>query len=268
MPKTLAKIGRIFAMEWERTLQYRTDALLWMLAEAAVPLVSLAIWYAVATSSPAGLAPRDVLTYYVIIIFVKIAVDAWNGFFLAQEILNGEVVTKLIRPFGLVIWYGIVNNITEKIVKLIIPVLFLIGLLGFSPDVFSPIIYQSSRLVLFALSLLLATVLAFLVDFTIGTMAFWLEDVFQIRRYEMLLYSVASGLLIPFAFMPPLAVKILGFLPFRYLISAPAEILLGQPVGITVSSLLAIQAAWIIALAILARILWIKGLQRYAIPGQ
>ncbi len=254
-------------MEWSRIIQYRTDAFLWMFAEAAMPLISLAIWYTVATSSTRGPTPTEVLTYYILVMFVKIMTDSWNGAFLARDILSGEVVKLLVKPMA-VVWHGIVNNILEKIFKLLLPIaVFSLALVTFS-DAFAPAIYQPVNVLLGLLSLGLAIPLGFMIDEVIGYMAFWLENVFQIRRYKMMLESVASGLLIPFAFMPPLAVSLLGYLPFRYVISAPAEILAGNTVAASPITVIGIQASWVAAMILLARFLWMKGLRRYAVPGQ
>ena len=62
MRKYLKKISRVFIMEWSKSLQYRVDVVLWMLAEAAIPLVALAIWYAVAKTNT-SLSPTDILTW-------------------------------------------------------------------------------------------------------------------------------------------------------------------------------------------------------------
>lgn len=263
----LIKVNRVFIMEWNRAILHRTDAILWMMAESIIPLISLALWLTVSQNSSSAPAPRDVLTYYLIVIIIKLVTDVWNGVFLANTILNGEIVTKLIRPFA-VIWYDIANNVVEKLLKSSISVPVIVLFFVLKPDYFSPAIYGLKNILLFLLSLMLAFILAFTMDMIIGMLAFWLEDVIQIRRYKYLFESVASGLLIPFAFMPAFFVNTLGFLPFRFIISAPAEILTQQTVGISTATIIILQVLWIIVAIIMAVVLWHKGLKRYAPPGQ
>src|SRR5687768_14399479 len=118
MPAGLRKIGRLFAMEWGTILQYRSDLILWTVGEAAVPLISLAIWFAVARQSTTfAFTPNDTIVYYLLIILVRMLTNAWNGYFFSQEILTGELVRFLIRPMS-VFWHHITNNITEKLIKL------------------------------------------------------------------------------------------------------------------------------------------------------
>jgi len=267
MKATALKVSRVFLMEWNRVVQYRADAFLWMVAEAIIPLVSLTIWFTVAKSSTNVPTPQDILTYYVLVILIKLATDAWGGVFLAQEILNGEIIKSLIRPLA-VVWYNIANNLFEKILKAIIPVPIIIFILVRWSDHFSPAIYQPTRIALFVLSLSLAMILSFTIDFILGMIAFWIEDNFQLRRYRYLLESFTSGLLIPLVFMPTALVGIIGFLPFRFIISAPAEIITGQTILINTVAILAIQAAWVVITILAAIFIWHKGLQRYAPPGQ
>jgi ABC-2 type transport system permease protein len=238
-----------------------------MFAEAAAPLISLAIWYTVAQTSESGPTPRDVFTYFIIITFVKIITDSWNGIFLAREILNGDVIKNLIRPLH-VFWYGLANNLTEKVFKLILPLVALIVSLNVWPNAFSPAIFEWRNILFFLVSLVLAIAVSFNIDLIIGLMAFWLEDAMQIRRYKVMLEQVASGLLIPFSFLPPLALAIFSYLPFRYITSAPTEILLNQTPGTTVWQLIVWQIIWFIGSAGIIAWQWQAGLRRYAVPGQ
>src|SRR3989338_6101784 len=187
MRKFFQKIGRIYAMEWGRVLEYRIDVIAWSLAAASITLVSLALWYNVSLQNPTGLSPQETLTYFLLVIFIKIITDAWNGFFTAWEILNGDIVKYLIRPFPM-IWNDIINNTVEKCIKLLIP-------------------------------------------------------------------------------LPLFIFFLFSFLPFRYIVSVPAEILLGQPSFNQSIQLLLYQTVWIFLIIMLAYTLWQKGLQRYAVPG-
>lgn len=267
MRKFFKKILRLFAMEWSRVLEYRVDIIAWSLAEASIPLVSLALWYNVSLQSSSGLSPRDTLTYFLLVIFIKIFTDAWNGFFISWKILHGDIIKYLIRPIPM-IWNDLVNNIVEKSLKLLIPLPVLLVLIIIFPHVFSPQIFIWSHWLLFVPSLLLAISLSFTLETCFGFLAFWLEEAQQIRAFKSILEIVASGIFIPFAVMPPTVKTVLSFLPFRYIVSAPAEILLGQASLIQSTQLLLNQLVWIFLLVILSHTLWQRGLQRYAVPGQ
>lgn len=263
----LRAITRVFIMKWSEVLQYRGDLVLWTFAIAITPLVSLAVWYAVATSTQSAQDPRDILTYYILVMLLGIATASWQGFELIQEILSGAIVRYLIRPLSM-FWIRIAGTIVTKILQLSVPVLTFCGVLLIFPHWFSSALFKVEHLLLFIPSLLLAITISFIMDMTIGTMAFWLEDAQELQSYRFLLMQVASGILVPFAVMPPAARDVLGSLPFRYIISAPAEIILGQAEGTAALALLAYQALWVVVLALLLAFVWKRGLKIYAAPGQ
>lgn len=263
MRKTL----RLAAMEWSMMLQYRTDVLLWTAAEAVTPLITLAIWYRISQQTSSALTSQETITYFLGVVFLTIVTGAWGGFFLANDILTGKIVQYLIRPLS-IFWHHIEQNILEKILKLFIPLPVVILCLYFFPEWFSPKIFIPSHILLFIPSVLLAIVLAFVLDIALGTLAFWLENANQIRGYRYMLETVMSGKLIPYTALPAAVFTAFSWFPFRYIISAPLEILLGQAEGSQAWKLLGYQSAWLLALLLILIILWKKGLKRYAIPGQ
>lgn len=254
-------------MEWSRLLQYRADILLWMTAEAAAPLISLAIWYAVAQQSTHGPNPKETLSYYILVIFLIIITNAWGGFFLSQDILKGSIVTDLMKPFS-PFWRHIFNNLVEKAMKLMIPVpLFFLALWLF-PYAFTPSLYEIRLWPLFILSVILSASLSFTVDIIFGIIAFWVEDAQEIRHYKDSIHTITSGILIPIAVMPPQARAIINLLPFRSIITTPAEILLGRLGNTEILAALGLQVIWLTITIGLMAFLWKKGTKIYAPPGQ
>lgn len=261
------KVARIFVMQWSALLQYRLDIFLWMMVEAMTPLVSLAVWYKVAQQSEGPLTATETLTYYLVVMFVFVITNSWSGFFFAREILNGELVRLLARPLP-VFWRYISENVTEKTIKLFIPILlFALALVAF-PHLFSSGIYHVRHWLFFTVSLGLATILSFVLDMCFGVIAFWIEDSDQLRHYKILFHEFTSGVIIPFALMPLLVQRIVGFLPFRYIISVPTEILLGRIAGAQLLWMMTLQALWAAAFVGLLAVLYRRGLKRYAVPGQ
>jgi ABC-2 type transport system permease protein len=263
----MRKFGRILAMKWSENLQYRGDILLWTIADALVPLVALAIWYTVAQAGSPEIPPREIFTYYIFITFVRAVTIAWGGYFLATDILRGDLVKYLIRPLS-VFWIHAAENVTVKAFRLALPLPLLLIALWRWPDFFSPAIYEPRHVVLFLVSTLLAAILAFTFDMATATIAFWLEDVVQIRDYQLMLYEISSGTLIPLLFLPPLIQSVFSFLPFQYMLATPVEILLGKITLVAAWEQMGIQVLWIIGSAVALTILWRRGLKVYAVPGQ
>lgn len=262
------KLLRLLHMEWSANLQYRTDILLWTISETMTPLIALAIWYAVATySTKAVVSQGDILTYYLLVFFTFVLTNVWNGFFFSREILNGEISNYLLRPIS-VFWHHFLQNVGEKVIKLIIPIPLFIFFALLAPHLLSPAIYEPRNIGFFIISIILALVLHFYIDMSLGALAFWLEDAFELRRYKDLLHDFSSGVMIPFALMPPALAAVLGWLPFRYIVAAPVELLMGKMTLAGAAQVFLIQLAWIGGAVVLVTILWRKGLKRYAVPGR
>jgi ABC-2 type transport system permease protein len=265
--KLVKKISRYAAMEWSRLLQYRTDILLWMVAEAATPIVALAIWYTIAQKSTQGPSPKETLTYYILVIFLIIITNAWGGYFLSMDILKGNIVSDLMKPFS-PFWRHILNNIVEKSIKLAIPIPLLALALWLFPHIFAESIYNPKLWPFFILSVIVGATLGFTLDIVFGIIAFWVEDSQEIRHYKDSLHMITSGILIPIAVMPLKAQTIVNALPFRNTITTPVEILLGRLSGSELVSALALQIAWLLVTIGLVAFLWKKGIKIYAPPGQ
>ncbi len=261
------KLLRLLQMEWSASLQYRADIVLWTISETMTPLIALAIWYAVAKYSDNNVSQSEILTYYVLVFFTFVITNVWNGFFFAREILNGDIVNYLLRPLS-VFWHHFLQNVGEKSIKLIVPIPLFLLFAFFAPHLLSPAIFVPRHLAFFAVSVSLALLLHFFIDMSLGALAFWLEDAFELRRYKDLLHDFTSGVMIPFALMPSALAAGLSWLPFRYIVAAPVELLMGKRVGSDAWQVLLIQVAWIVAAAILVSILWKRGLKRYAVPGR
>ena len=260
-------LQRLFVMSAGVNLTYRFDIFIWTLAEAAVPLVTLGIWYTVSRQGVLSISPQETITYFIFIMFARSATNTWVGFFLSREILSGELARFLVRPLS-VFWEHMADNLTVKVFRLGIPALILLVLLVIRPVWLAPAVYEPVHLVLFVVSLLLGMILAFTFDAIFALFAFWLEDANQILRFQHMLWQIATGILIPYAVMPPFLFLTLRWLPFRYMVSVPVELLLGQIPAHAAPAFMGGQIGWIAISATLVWWLWQRGLQRYAVPGQ
>lgn len=267
MPKATKAFGRLLILSWSKALVYRVDIFTYLVFSLISPLVALAVWYSVAKNGGLPLNPREVVTYYLFIMFVELMTRAWRGMYLVEQILTGKVVAYIIRPPA-ILWEFVTSNITTKIIQTTLPLILLLVAVILFPQFFSPNIYEPTRVLLFCLSLALAIALSFSFDLSLGMLAFWLEEAHEIHGYRFFLMQVASGILIPLSVMPPTLQAILNWLPFRYIIAAPVEIIMGQAQALATWQVIGLQALWLLGFAVVLRVLFIFGVRRYAVPGQ
>ena len=261
------KYLHLWNASWARALAYRGDIFLWTFAEVAMPLVSLAVWFSVSSAGAGPFTPADTLTYYLVLMFVYSFTDVWNGFFLSRDILDGAVVRLLVRPVP-IFWEYALRNLSAKAIRMPAMLVAFSIIFVLARNLITPAIFEPLHILLFAISLVGGLALAFWFDLCFAMLAFWFEDAIQIREYKEVVFNLAAGVLIPLAFMPQAVQSFFAWLPFRYIISAPIEILMGQVSGAGAVQLILAQAAWIVATVVVLRLLWIHGIKRYAVPGQ
>ena len=158
------------------------------------------------------------------------------------------------------------NNLGEKIVKLplLLPLVALVALF-FWADLRLP--NQPRDWLLFALALPLAATVAFLLDFVIGSLAFWMQDVSGLVRLKNLVGALLAGQLVPLALFPPEAAGFLEAQPFRYTLSFPLELLTGSLAPVAIVRGFAWQVGYCVGLWAFYRLLWRYGLRSYSAAG-
>ena len=258
--------GRLAAMNVMLTLEYRGAFLVYMCNVVAGPTISLLVWLTVgAQGVPLPYDRSQFVTYYVLLSLVSMLTATWLGGYLAETIRLGRLSPFLLRP-GPYILVQVGNNIGEKIIKLplLLPLVGTVALL-FRADLRPPT--DPLAWALFLLCLPLAAAVAFLLDFTIGSLAFWIDDVDALLRLKALLGAFLAGQYVPLALFPPALAGLLEAQPFRYTLSFPLEILTGQLEGAALARGFAWQAAYCLGLWAAYRILWRFGLRAYAATG-
>lgn len=248
------------------TLEYRGAFLVLMLNAVLVPLISLLVWLAV--SAQGVQLPYDrsqFITYYLMLSFVNVVTGTWLGEFLAANIRLGELSPWLLRPFPYVL-FDIGNNLGEKVVKLpmLVPLICLAVLL-FREGLSLPL--DPARWGLFLLALPIAAFIAFMSDFAIGSLAFWIQDVSGIMRAQTLIGSFLAGELVPLALFPDSVKGFLHFQPFRYMLSFPIEILTGNLSSAEIGAGFATGLGYCILLWAAYKFLWRYGLRAYSAVG-
>jgi len=124
-----------------------------------------------------------------------------------------------------------------------------------------------SHWVLLVISVVLAAVIIFALDVVIGSLAFWIDDVSGVQRGHMLVGMVLAGQVVPLALMPAWASGFINLQPFRFTISFPLEIIVGDlsrhelVVGFTA------QLCYVALFVALARWIWRRGQRSYSAFG-
>jgi ABC-2 type transport system permease protein len=192
-------------------------------------------------------------------------VQLWGAPEYAERIRTGDVVSDLIRPVDPV-WQQLAGDLGRcahaALTRFVAPVLA--GALFF--DLATP--RRLASYPLFALSVLLATLVCFGGRFLVNAAAYWLLDARGPQLAWVLTSSVLSGLYFPIWFLPrPAALALLLGTPFPALIQVPVDVLNER--GSVVGQLgdLGVQAVWAVVLLALCRLVQRRGERRLVVQG-
>jgi ABC-2 type transport system permease protein len=258
--------GALFAASFAQSTQYRIQSLLWLLFAIVRPVVFLAAWSAAAATQGGqigGYTVSDFAAYYVCVTLVGQLVMSWNPYDFEQEVRQGKLAPKLLRPLH-PLHYAVVDNIVFKLNTLpaLAPVLVIIAV-TFNAH-FETQLWQA---LLAIPSIILGACLQFIFGWAVAALAFWTTRLQSVVRVYDRLGFLFSGQIAPLTLMPgPLAV--LGFiLPFAYTLWVPAEILRGGPTLDQALTLVGLQVLWLGLASLLFFVVWRYGLRQFSAVG-
>lgn len=244
--------------------EYRFDILIFTLSNGIIPLVALAIWFNVSLSGNlADFRSGELVVYFLMVVWVTDALQVWGSYFLGEDINRGDFSKFLIKPFYATQYY-LIWNLSEKFYKMsfVSVAIFLLGW-GILGDVSWLSSFGGANILLFIAALVIGFGVAFLLDMVVGLVTFWTHDIDFFRHFLLLLEIVFSGRIIPYAFFPENYREILIFLPFRYVVSFPIEVLMGKIDFWGMMVGLGIGSFWFLCFYIIYKRLNVSGLRIY-----
>jgi ABC-2 type transport system permease protein len=247
-------------------LQYRATLVIWLIGNVLEPLVYLVVWSTVARSSGGavgGYGVRDFAAYYIVLMLVNQATFSWVMYEFDYRIRQGTFSADLLHPVH-PIHADIAENLSSKVVNLPFVAAAAAGLAA----IFHPALKLTlTAVAAFVPALVLAFLVRFLVDWTVALGAFWTVRVSAINQIHYMAVLFFSGQIAPLAVLPRPLQVVASVLPFRWTIGFPVELLLGRLTPSQVMTGFGIQAAWLLAGALLVRFAWRASVKRYSAVG-
>lgn len=260
----LKKYAVFFSVYWQSVLNYRFDSIIYTLAGVVTPLLGLFIWLAVKNSSPQLAYQNDqIVFYFLAAAFCGAVTNAWGAYFIATDIRDGSISGYLTRPFSILENFA-TNNIAEKVFKVAFLSLVLTivwNFFSYSYHLFLPIHFEMIPLAV--LALLMAAWMMILLDVCMGFCAFWFHDVDFITGAFFTAEVLFSGKIVPLVFFPDYLQIISILLPFRYAVSFPIELALGQLNLTQIGLGFTILIFWTLLFGYLQKQLYLNGTKRY-----
>jgi ABC-2 type transport system permease protein len=255
---TLLRVG------FADAVAYRAEMFVWVLA-TTMPLVMLALWSSVAREAPIGRYGEAQFTAYFLATFiVRQLTGSWVFYDMNFAVRNGTLAMRLLRPVH-PLWAYAAEAFAAMPLRLVVslPVavvaLVLVGSRGMTHD---PVLWA-----VWAVSIAGSWLITLLVNLIIGCASFFIESSLKLMDAWLVFFFVLSGYIIPIDLFPPALRGIVAWLPFRFQIGVPVEIMTGAHDRATALELLGGQWIWVaIGLAATA-LIWRQGLRRFAAYG-
>ncbi len=119
----------------------------------------------------------------------------------------------------------------------------------------------------YALSFLLAWIIAVQLNMLIGLVSFWTLEMTGFSMMYRLIGNFATGALVPLWFMPDLLRQVIQLLPFQSIAYIPVSIYVGEPATGGIGTALALQAFWTVAMVFVIRFVWQRAVRHTVIQG-
>ena len=266
----LKKYWKILRVSLIERLVYRADFIVSTIFRFLPLVTSFLLWEAVFQGSGkqelSGFDRRRMIAY-LLMVQISRMFSSMPGLAagIARDIRDGNLKKYLLQPIDMIA-YLLSYRGAHKMAYIATSSLPY-GLLFFlCRDVFDGFPDPLTMLAYIA-SLLLAFLIGFFFEATIGMIGFWLLEVTSFLYIINTLNFFVSGHMFPLDFLPPFLSRALQLLPFQYLAYFPAMVFLEMKTGQELAIGLAMELFWAVLFIVLARVLFKFGLRRYSAYG-
>lgn len=255
-----------FRITFATQLQYRAELLIWLIGMILEPVIYLVVWSAVSTAKGGavdGFGPREFAAYFIVSMLVNFITFDWHMWEMEFRIRDGSFSPLLLRPVH-PIHADMASNITYKILMLAV-MLPVAAALAYAFD--APIHPSAATVGCFIPAILLAWLLRSVLEWTMALVAFWTTRVLAINRIYFSANVFLSGRMAPLVLLPATLGAVAAYLPFRWSVAFPTELLLGRIPLDEVPRGLLMQCGWIAVCLVLLMVVWKRGVRHYAGVG-
>jgi ABC-2 type transport system permease protein len=264
------KYGKIFRVSIVERLTYRADFFLGTVLRFLPVLTTILLWEAIYAGSGqdelSGFRRKEMIAY-LLLIHISRMFSSMPGLAagITQDIREGTLKKYLLQPIDL-LGYLLSYRMAHKAAYIATSALPY-ALLFFLCRSYFQSLPDITTLAAYLASLLMAFLVGFFFEASIGMIGFWFLEVTSLLYIVMTVNFVISGQMFPFDLLPPFWASLLRSLPFQYMAYFPATVFLGKIAGRDLLYGLALEAVWALAFIILARWLYRRGLRRYSAFG-
>ncbi|MGN0436599.1 MAG: ABC transporter permease [Wujia sp.] len=226
------------------------------------------VWKAIFAS--AGTDVVNGMTFESTMIYLVLATALFNFmemyvvWEIGRDIQSGKIALNLLRPlrYKKYLFWSCSGSFIVNFVFTFIPTFIIVRIITGST------ITLGINLLYFIVSVILAVVINYNIDFFIGTICLYTESIWGINIMKQAVVTLLSGATIPLAFFPEGMRAVVDVLPFRAIYDTPLTLLLnGNPDMDMVIDKLGISLIWAVAMSVLSNLFWRISIKQVTVNG-
>lgn len=264
MARLLWEIAR---RSFRRATRYRAATAAGVFTNTVFGYLRAAILVVVAATAGGrvrGYDATDLVTFAFVSQGFIMVVGVFGDRELSQRIRSGDIVIDLYRPADLQLWWLAIwlgNSAFQVLGR------------GVPPVVLGAVTYDLRwpdpwwHWPVFALSVLLASIIGFAVRFLASLTGFWLTDTRGVEQLTTMASNFFTGLLVPIALFPAWLEPVARVLPFAAMLQLPTEVYLGRHQGWGLAWVLGQQVLWVAALLGAGRLVLRSATRQLVVQG-
>jgi ABC-2 type transport system permease protein len=270
------KYHKIFRASLVERMTYRGDFLLGTLLRFLPMLTTILLWNAIYDGARAkdgsdtleGFRYNEMIAYLLLVNISRLfsSMPGLAGG-IARDIREGTIKRYLIQPvdlIGYLVAYRVAHKTTYIIASALPYALLFFLCRGFFAG---HVPTDAVTWLAYAASLVLAFLVGFFFETSVGLVGFWFLEVTSLLYIVMTLNFFISGHMLPLDLLPWPWADLLKLLPFQYMAYFPAVVFLGKVRGRPLALGLLGELCWALAFIALSRWLYRRGLRRYSAFG-
>jgi ABC-2 type transport system permease protein len=269
--RAIRKYVNIFRVSLIERTTYRGDFLLGTILRFFPVITTILLWKAVFAGTDqhriAGFSENRMIAY-LLLIHISRMFSSMPGLSatIARDIREGTIKKYLLQPLDM-IGYLLSYRAAHKVAYITTSAAPYAGLFLLCSGYFVGLWPDALTLLAYAASLILAFVIGFFFEASMGMAGFWFLEVTSLLWVVNTVNYFISGQMFPLDLLGSPWDTILKWLPFQYLAYFPAVIFLREVQGIALIEGLLMELTWALFLIVLARWLFARGLRRYSAYG-
>lgn len=259
---TLTRAGVI------ESLQFRLSTLIMIVGNLLYLIIVYFLWKAIyasaGTDTVSGMTFTETLIYLVLATALFGFMEMYTVWEIGRNIQSGKIVLDLLKPmkYRSYLFWSYSGSFVTNFFFTFFPTFLIVMFVTHGA------IHIGINLLLFAVSVTMAVLINYSVDFIVGTICLYTESIWGINIMKQVVVLLLSGATIPLAFFPEPLKTMVYHLPFQSIYNAPLSILLyTSSDDKSVLTILGTQLMWCIIMSCLSKLFWKVSLRQITVNG-